>query len=429
MTIAPSHRSLLLSVVLTSLFTSVSFAVPGLTLKDCYERAVKQSERLLQANENILQSQLHRRQALGSVLPHIAWDWSTTIQDTSGVPSDTSGFGSSQLARRRTESKFTLSQPLFGGFKEFGAMSAAEAQRDRDEALLMNTSVNLYLDTAVAFYRALQLEQYLANTRVSIGLTEDRVKELNGRLRLGKSRRSEVLSAESQLASLRSQEAATLGDLVAAREALGFILGEDVQNTPLLDEVQMPTQVDPEDRFLKLALNRSDLRALKDDAVSKRYAIKVARADYYPDIDLKGNYYTQRPGFLSEVDWDASLLVSVPIYQGGTIHALSKEAESRLKQSELELKRGMRLAESEIRQARATLLSTINQTNTLKVSYDKARKSYESQVEEYRLGIVNNLDVLQALNIMQQAKANFDTALLQTKLNVLKLKVVTEEIP
>ncbi len=421
--------SLLLAFATCLSFAADPILSTSLALRDCYELAIKQSERLLQAQQNIEQSKLRRRQSLGAVLPSLHWYLASTVQDTSNSRSGSGEFSSDLLDRWRNASEFTAKQPLFSGFKEFAAMSAYKAEQRKNEALLMRESVNLYMDVATAFYRVLQLEQFQADTRVSIGLTQDRVKELRERSNLGKSRQSEILSAESQLGSLQSQEAVTGGDILSARYVLGFLIGRNAQTTVFTDTLPYPTDVASEDNALRLGLNRSDIRALREDVEMKRYGVRVAKSGYYPYANLVGNYYTERPGFQSEVKWDVTFNLDVPIYQGGSVKSFADQAKSLLQQSELELQRGMRFADAEIQQARESVISSINQTRTLDQAYAKAKKSYDVQVREYRLGIVTNLDVLAALNAMQQVKVALDTALLQTKLNVIKLKAVTEEIP
>jgi outer membrane protein TolC len=59
----------------------------------------------------------------------------------------------------------------------------------------------------------------------------------------------------------------------------------------------------------------------------------------------------------------------------------------------------------------------------------KSRRSYDMLTREYRLGLVNNLDVLQAMNDLQNVKRDFDVAQLQSKLNLLNLRLAAEMTP
>lgn len=403
--------------------------IESLSFQQCFDLAVKQSETLLQTQENIEQSKARRRVAIGSVLPYVQWGMTTTIQDTSGSR-EGGGVGGTLTRKERTQSQFTARQPIFQGFKELYSVAGSKAERRRDEARLMDETVNLYMEVAQAFYRVLQLETLGADLREQLELTEDRDKDLRGRVRLGKSRSSEVLSSESQLATLKSQEAANQGNIITARENLGFLIGRDARYVRLVDTLAAPVlTAGGEDVVKRLSLNRSDIRAQREEMEARRYGIRVAQADYYPGASVTGNYYTHRPGFQSEIDWDVVFTLDVPIFQGGGVKALSDEARSRYRQAQFELNRLMRWAESEIRQVQATLDSSIREAELLKDAQQKSLRSYRSLAEEYRLGLVNNLDVLQAMNIMLNAKASYHTAVLQSKLNSLKLKAVTEELP
>ncbi|MCG3203628.1 MAG: hypothetical protein KCHDKBKB_00299 [Elusimicrobia bacterium] len=407
-----------------------SDAIPplGLTLKECYQLAVNRSERLLISQENMIQAQARRKQALGAVLPDVRWLLATTWQDTTGTQSDGDGDRSSVIREERTESKFQVKQPLFQGFKEFSAISGYKAEERRAQAQLMSESVALFLEVAKAFYQVLQLETLREDLRMSIDLAEDRLKELKERTRLGKSRESEVLSSESQLASLEALVARNEGNILSARYALAFLVGLRAKDLKIRDEA-FPFTFESEEQVLGLGQNRSDLRALKEDVEAKRAGVRVARSGYYPYANVLGNYYTHRVGTQENVDWDVAFNLDVPFFQGGGVKALSEEALSRLNQSELNLERQTRVVETEIGQAFATLQSSIEETAALEEAYKKAKRSYDSQVKEYRYGLLNNLEVLQAMNSMLNLKVQYDTAVLQAKLDHFKLKAVIEDIP
>jgi outer membrane protein TolC len=118
-----------------------------------------------------------------------------------------------------------------------------------------------------------------------------------------------------------------MGDLAVARENLSFLIGQDASAAPLVDNLGVPSLM-PEDAALQNAEERSDLRALQEDVEAKKYAIRVARADYWPGVNLVGDYFTRRLGFQKEIDWDVLLNIDVPIFQGGRVAAQTDEALS-----------------------------------------------------------------------------------------------------
>jgi outer membrane protein len=176
--------------------------------------------------------------------------------------------------------------------------------------------------------------------------------------------------------------------------------------------------------------DRSDIAALREEVKAREAGIRVARAGYYPALGVVGNYYVHRPsGSQEDIDWDATFSLDVPLYQGGGVRAFHLEALSLLRQSQKSLARILRLTESEVRQVHAELDSSIHEAQLLEDAYKKSRRSYDLLNREYRLGLVNNLDVLQATNDLQNIKRDFDLARLQSKLNLLNLRLAVEMAP
>lgn len=400
-----------------------------LSLDRAYGLARERNETVLEQSEKIRQSRARARQALGAALPDISFKSSNLIQDVPKTSSSDGSVGGTLTRRTRPESKFTLEQPLFSGFQESSAFSAFRAEARREEHNLRHESQRLYLDVATAFYTVILLERDLANAHTVLGLAQERVKELNRRSQLGKSRRSEVLSVESQLATLRAEARQTEGDLAVARQNLSYLLGQDAASWPLEDGMPDPLPPKPQENFLAKAGQRADVRAQTEDVLSNRYKLRIARGGLWPSADLTGNYYTYRVGFQKEIDWDLLLSLTVPIFRGGTQAAAVRESASVLAESKLELSRVRRDAEREIQTAAIRLAASVGEREAFQEAYEKAQESYKLHAQEYRLGLVNNLEVLEALNRLQEDRRQWDRSVVQSKLNLLGLKIATEELP
>ncbi|MBI2070969.1 MAG: TolC family protein [Elusimicrobia bacterium] len=404
-----------------------SGASAALTLMECYRLALEQSENLKAQEQRIRQAGRRKRQALGTLLPDLSFNASEFFQDSkSRAGSD----ATSNLTRReRPEAKVTLRQPLFSGWREFSALSSFKSERERERYLLDRASTLLFLDVGRTFYLILQLEKDEANLSRSADLIRERILELRERERLGKSRRSEILSAQSQLDAIEAQRTIIGADKAEAINLLLFLTGRDSLEIRLSDDLPAVEIVETQDHLVARAQRRSDLEALRQEIEIKRQAVRAARAAYYPSAGLLGNYYTKRVGAQQNIDWDVLLSLELPLYQGGAARARVAETESQLDEARLNYDRRLREIRLEIRAALLRLRASISRAQSLKSAFEKADESYRLQVEEYRRGLVNNLEVLQALNNMQDRKRDYDRELLQTKLDWLQVKTVTEEWP
>src|SRR3989338_4826056 len=416
-----------------------------LNLSQCYLLALRNSETILIQTQKIIQTDENYKQTLSSIFPHLNFIFTQFYQDTSGVDTGSSGVGGTFTRKDRPEGKLTLRQPIFAGLKEFYGMSALKHESKKETFLLQHLAKLLFREVANSFYKILELEKELKNVQTALNLTQRRVKELKNvqtalnltqsrvkelreRVRLGKSRHSELLSLESEEATLQSKVEQLKGEISTAKEEFSFLLGLPLETTGLLDELKLE-EVKPLPELLKKASSKTEIKALEEELKSKKSQMKLAQGNFYPTLNLLGNYYTKRVGFQEQIDWDLLFTLDFPIFQGGTNLASLKLAVSQAQQIELELKKLYRKQESEIKKAYTFFHTSLAQSNVLEEALKKANESYELHVKEYRLGLVNNMEVLQAIHSLQDAQHRLDKTMIQTKLNYLQLKIALEELP
>jgi outer membrane protein TolC len=155
----------------------------------------------------------------------------------------------------------------------------------------------------------------------------------------------------------------------------------------------------------------------------------IARGALLPTLDLDASYYAGRDDSMTGSKWDATLNLGLPLFSGGILRGRLDEERSRLKEAEFNLDQINRETEKIIRQMYKAALSSQNQARAYKVAYEKTTKNYQMQLNDYRYGLVNNLDVLSALTSMLDAKRNFDRASIQSQIDKAVLELKTENSP
>ena len=396
----------------------------SLDLKRCYDLAVQQSEPLKRQREDIVRSQSQARAALGGAFPHVSWKWSDLRQDGSGLDSGNVG---GLLEKNQIESKFSLQQPLFTGLKEFSAYAGFKKQEARDEWRLRQAELQLYDEVSRAYYDVVALESALANNATSVKLSQDRLDELKSFYRLGKSREGEIFSAESQLAALKAIQVRLKGQIRVARETLSFLTGQEMGVAALTQETVVAPE--PVTLYLNQSARRPDLEAQRQEVLAQTLRVRYEKGSYWPMANLSGNYYTQRPAFYDPIQWDVLLNLDVPLFQGGTVKARVKDARSGLQQAQLDLEYLERQIQSDVKKAYEAWTASLDESQSLGEAYQAAKKSYDAQRREYRLGLVTNLDVLNAMNLMQTAKRAWDDAGVESQRRYVALVVATGALP
>jgi outer membrane protein len=409
--------ALIFSLLCVVLAAAPARAAGPLTLADYYAAALKRSEVIATQSELIRQAEERTRQANAALLPTVSGFASRLWLDE--LPPGTSTTPST--FDRQTLAKLTATQPLFRGFREFAAIRQSEALRGAQADDYRNARVLLFKDVVVNFYTVLALESDLRNLEEEIRLNEERLKDIQARIRIGRSRVSEALNVETTVSSLRALVEQSRGQLQVAREAFAFLSGLDAA-TPLADTEQLPARLPPLDDHLAGIPARPDVQAAGKRVAAARENIAVARGAHLPSLDLNGNYYFERPGYLDDITWDVELALTVPIYAGGSVQSRVREADSQRTQAELAQSQVTRLAEQEVRALYQGVQYDLAQLAALEKSTEAAKKSYEAQSREYRLGLVINLDVLQALAAYQQNQRALDRARLALKADYLRLE-------
>ncbi|PKL33903.1 MAG: hypothetical protein CVV45_05610, partial [Spirochaetae bacterium HGW-Spirochaetae-10] len=248
-----------------------------------------------------------------------------------------------------------------------------------------------------------------------------RIAEVGRLIGLGRAPQGDLLVARSDLANSLVQAEANRALLIASKELLGFLIGKPPGEWSLSDEQSLPPAQALE-AYLERLEERKDLIASLQAIRAARARLESSRGGYLPDVSLDGAYLlNQSPD--SGRDWNMTLRITLPIFQGGSTMASVRESKANLKISELQLDRLRRLATYEVRQAYADYTASAAQLLLLRENVETARVAYAVQSRDYGLGVVTNLEVLNALSRYHQARLALARTEALLRINQLRLHV------
>lgn len=368
------------------------------SLNDCYRLARDHLESIRIREEEIRAAEGRYGQALSGVLPRLKVLGSERIQDTSGVAVG-GDIGATFVRRSTPEVTVNLTQPLFQGLRELTALRAASADRKRSEYNYERALQLLVGEVATIFLSVLRSERDLEILHSQQEVLGRRLRELETRVRLGKSREGERITTKTEGALLEAEVARARGEGGSAREALTFLTGVPTDQ-PLAEPVP-PGDPGPLEDYLAQASRRPDRLAGEEAARLAKARVSYERGSYLPEIDLEANYYPYRVGFYDPIDWDLMLTLEVPLFSGGETRGRVREAKARRRQATLAREETHRRAELEVRQAYRELTAARERLDALRDASMTAEKNYATLLGEYQLGLVSNLDVLQGLRDWQ----------------------------
>lgn len=396
-------------------------AAGALTLDEFFAQALVRSEVVATQSELIRQAEERNKQADAALYPTLSGVASHTWLDSGARDLTTS-------PTRQPHARLTATQPLFRGFREFAAMRQSQALMDAQSADYQSARVQLFKDVVQNFYDVLTLEQELRNLEEQIEQYQQREKELQDRVRIGRTRPGEVLTVQVTISTLRAQIEQLRTQLSTARDIFAFLSGLP-GTTPLRDVEVLPVDPGTLDGYLARVPLRPDVKASQQRQTAAEENIRVVRGEHLPSLDLNANRYLERVGSLENVDWDVQLALTVPLYAGGSVQSRVREAQSQGTQAELAMTRASRLADQEIRSFYQTVVLDRSRLDALEKAADAAKRNYETQRRDYRLGLVTNLDVLQALSAQLENQQALDRVRFNVKLNYLRLQAAAVRRP
>ncbi len=409
--------------VLFLLLAALAGAVPAraaekaLTLEECFQAALQRSETLANQKELIVQAEEHYRQAWGGLLPNLSGTASYGVQDNSGLK----GVASSFFPAEQRLLKVTATQPLFRGFREYAALRQSGDLIVLQKEAYQWARIQLYQDVAQGFYGVLAWETDLKLLDDQIRLYDQRIRDLQARVRIGRSRTSEVLTVQAAQASLRAQRQQVQGQRDVSREVLAFLTGLDAELV-LADAESLPAAPAPEETYLTKLEERPDVRAARKQVEAAKENIGLASGAHWPSVDASGNYYFERTGSEQPVKWDAGIALTLSIFAGGTVLSKTREAESQARQSENALGLLLRQDAQDLRTFYANLNSDLAQTAANAEAADLTEQNYRAVLKDYDLGLVTNLDVLVAMTSSLDAQRSLERSRFTSKLDALRLE-------
>jgi len=398
-------------------------------LRRCYELAAQQSEVLGISEAEIRAAQARYWQAVSAILPSLSALATEEVQNSSSRSSSFSsnGFNVGGINGQSSfEGRLSVTQTIFNGFRDFKRASARKYDTAARQSDYIRSCQLLYLDVSDVFYQILSEEAdlaVLAKVRTSL---EERIEELERRVHLGRSRKGDLLQAQTELAETKVTIEQVKGLLGASRELMAFLI-----NTPAsgfaLRETQPFPQADGLAKYLSLTGERPDVYASEQRKNAAEQDLAAVRSERWPTIGFQGNYvFAQDPDQGDE--WNFLVSAELPIFDGGLRESRVSENKALVHISQLDLNRLRRQAASDVRVAYNNFISAAAQFARLNDATEVSRKNYETQKSDYDLGRTSNLDVLAALTTLQDLKRREVGAEMQARASYVQLHVAAGQI-
>ncbi|MEI9897039.1 MAG: TolC family protein [Chthoniobacter sp.] len=396
-----------------------------LTLEQAYDRALATDQTIRIAYWEIRKANLLPWSALARLGPQINANGSynryndatrsTVIQSDTVVvngvatPIDSRAVDITSHARGGSgEAGFTYVQPLID-FTVFPAYRLGTLSKVATRLEHQFTIRETLFGLASAFYEVLKQQQLVVVDRETLRLTNEQLDLAQKRANVGEVTRADVLRATVTVEQARQVLVQDEGILDIDRNTLANILNFAPDTAFTVVEPQdYPSTLPVFAELLARAYaHREDLK-VKDIAIDQDIARRnEVIGEYGPRVvaQLDGQR-GHNSGFTtnSTYDWDATVSVQVPIFTGGQREVDLLTANRVIEQTKLDRDKTAKTVESDVKNAWITVRTLQQTLKALHAQVVAAEQGYHDLENQYRAGTATSVDVLTALNDLNDAR-------------------------
>lgn len=365
--------------------------VPRLGFRESIDRALAKNPTLVSASADIARSEALMRQARAGSYPTVVGNVVATRLDD-----DRESAGRVLIAKNQLGANATLTVPIFAPVR-WKSWARAE-----DAVLTAQASaLEIRQRVAVAVARAYLTVIAQKRAREVRALAKDTADKHLGFARArdkgGVGSKLEVARVEQEVAVAETQIAQADLAIVRSREALGVLVGDD---GPIdTRDLELPSDVPPVPIAVDEApQRRADLRAFQTRVTVAERAKSHDWSEYAPTLSALAQPFYQAPPTFTQprFGWQAQLVLSVPIYDGGLRGGLHAERDAIAASAKATYDGAVRQARSDVRAAGSSIeqadlaLASANRSSKLaKTALDLVTTGFEG-------GTLTSLDVIDA---------------------------------
>jgi outer membrane protein TolC len=326
-----------------------------------------------------------------------------------------------------------IEQPLTQLIKLRAARRAAQADVRASQADLRKAENEVALQVRQVYIEILIGRLEMQAMALQISASEQSLKESADGVSTGNllevaalSQKSNLLQTKYQLSKLENQVSDLTGDL---NDLIGLPIDTELALQPISIEAEAPLLSLA--AYRELGINQNpEIRAAMESAEKARQGVRIARADYIPDVGAFAQYtYQNGVPFLVHNNGSVGLRMSWKVFDWGKRSATIGEGEAQLMQAEENVERLKRRVTLQVEKSYRNLELAKEMTMTARAALEQARETRRLDGDRYIVGVSLASEDWRAKAGEASAQAN----LLRADLNYLfakgELEVATGVAP
>ncbi|MGI4812233.1 MAG: efflux transporter outer membrane subunit [Janthinobacterium lividum] len=377
-----------------------AFGDPQLT--SLINEALANSPSIAEAQARVQQASAFTENARSNLFPKLNASYSVNRELYSGNALYPPPYGGSWYTENNVLARASYELDLWGKnssqlSQSISQRNAVQAQAQESRLMLASSVAHAYNELAREYALRDVISREIAQ-RESVGsITADRISA-------GLDTQVEVQTSNANIATNRSNIDMIDGRIQATRYQLGALLGQGPDRGLSIAVPQLAGDYDvslPDSLPANLVSRRPDIVAARWTVDATLAGVKVAKAEFYPDINLSAAFGFDAFGFgrflqFTSRQVQAGPAINLPIFDAGALRAQLKGRYAEFDIAVAQYNNTLASALGDVATQVSAIRSTERQLVNARAAYDAAQKAYELAVIRYRGGLTTQLQVLSA---------------------------------
>jgi len=400
-----------------------SEAIPGvvrLSLQDAIDRGLKQNLGVLLSSADIRSSRGQRWEQLSALLPHVTAGPSINVSKINlaelGITLHLPGitFPTSVGPFSYFDARANVSQTLFD-WKSISNVRAAGQSLKSTEYTYKDARDLVVQAVGFTYLQAIADDARVDTAQAQVETAKAVYSQASDQVKAGTSPEIDGLRAKVEMQTRQQQLIQARNDYAIQKLAVARVIGlAPGQEFELTDKsLYQPFEGMTVDEALKRAYaSRSDYQAAIAEVRAAEFSRRAAVAGYFPSLSFDADYGTggSHPSTSTEV-FNVKGTLSIPIFQGGSVHGDVLQADARLTQSRERLANLRGQIDSDVRTALLNLESSAEQVEVARSNIELAEATLTQSRDRFGAGVTDTVEVVQSQQTVASAHEQYISSL------------------
>jgi outer membrane protein TolC len=397
--------------------------VPGvmaISLQGAIDLGLKQNLGVLLSNADIRSARGQRWQQLSELLPHVTASPYINVSQINlaefgfafrfpglNIPASVGPFS-------YFDARVNVTQSLFD-WKSINNARAAGQSLKASEHTYKDARDLVVLAVGYSYLQAIADEARTETAEAQVKTAQAIYSQASDQVSAGTSPAIDGLRAKVELQSRQQQLIQAKNDLAIQRLAVARVIGlAPGQEFELTDKAlyQQFESLSLEEALQRAYASRSDYQAAMAEVRAAEFSRKAAVAGYFPSLSLNGDYGAagSHPSTETQV-FDVRGTLSIPIFQGNSVHGQVLQADARLTESRERMANLRGQIDSDVRTALLNLQSSAELVEVARSNIELAEATLTQSRDRFRAGVTDTVEVVQSQQAVASANEQYIASL------------------